>query len=161
MARNLRREAQARGIGPERLVFAPRWRSRTTLRAIGSPICFSIRCPATRTRLQPTRCGRGCRSLTSIGNTYAGRVCASLLNAIGLPELITDSLEAYEFVALQLASDADALSAIKDKVGRNCGSHPLFDTDRFRRHFEAAFIKMWERHERGELPASFSVEPLD
>jgi predicted O-linked N-acetylglucosamine transferase (SPINDLY family) len=84
-----------------------------------------------------------------------------LLNAIGLPEMITHSLEAYESVALQLATDAGALSTIKDKVARNRGSHPLFDTDRFRRHFEAAFITMWERHQQGEPPASFSVEPLD
>ena len=98
--------------------------------------------------------------LTCAGTTFVGRVCASLLNAIALPEMIAGSLDAYEALALKLATDAKALAAVKEKVARNRDSQPLFDNDRFRRHFEAAFISMHERHQRGEAPASFSVEPV-
>jgi protein O-GlcNAc transferase len=61
-------------------------------------------------------------------------------------------------VALRLAREESALAAIKDKLPRNRATHPLFDTDRFRLHFEAAFTTMFERHQRGERPASFAVE---
>jgi protein O-GlcNAc transferase len=98
--------------------------------------------------------------LTCAGTTLVGRVCASLLHAVALPEMITGSLDAYEALALKLATDADSLAAIKEKLVRNRGSQPLFDTDRFRRHFEAAFVTMHEKHQRGDQPASFSVEPL-
>jgi predicted O-linked N-acetylglucosamine transferase (SPINDLY family) len=74
--------------------------------------------------------------------------------------MITGSLDAYEALALKLATDAGALAAIKEKLVHNRTSRPLFDTDRFRRHFEAAFITMHERHQRGEAPASFSVDAL-
>jgi protein O-GlcNAc transferase len=74
--------------------------------------------------------------------------------------MITGSLAAYEALALKLATDAGAVAAIKEKLTHNRASQPLFDTDRFRRHFEAAFAAMHEKHQRGDLPASFSVEPI-
>jgi predicted O-linked N-acetylglucosamine transferase (SPINDLY family) len=161
VAGNLRREAQARGVAPQRLVFAPRMALEDHLARHRLADLFLDTLPCNAHTTATDALWVGLPVLTCIGGSYAGRVCASLLNAIGLPEMITHSLEAYESVALQLATDAGALSTIKDKVARNRGSHPLFDTDRFRRHFEAAFITMWERHQQGEPPASFSVEPLD
>ena len=88
-------------------------------------------------------------------------MAASLLNAIGLPELITHSLEEYESLALELARNPERLAGIKSKLARNRDTFPLFDTDRFRRHIESAYTTMWERYQRGETPRSFAVEAID
>jgi predicted O-linked N-acetylglucosamine transferase (SPINDLY family) len=83
-----------------------------------------------------------------------------LLQAAGLPELITDSLEAYEARALELARDAAARAGMRAQLTAPIESGPVFDTDRFRQHLERAFTEMVERHRRGEPPAPFAVEPL-
>jgi len=68
---------------------------------------------------------------------------------------------AVEAVRSSLGPGApDELAALKAKLERNRISHPLFDTDRFRRHIEAAYVTMWEKHQRGEPPAGFAVAPL-
>jgi predicted O-linked N-acetylglucosamine transferase (SPINDLY family) len=96
-----------------------------------------------------------------MGHAFPGRVTASLLRSIGLSELIVESLEAYEVTALKLARDQAALSDIRSRLAQNRKTHPLFDTGRFCRHIEAAYITMWRRHQRGELPESFSIDPID
>lgn len=96
-----------------------------------------------------------------MGESFAGRVAASLLNAIGLPEMITHSLSDYETRAVALARDTSALAAVRAKLARNRDTYPLFDTARFTRHLEAAYMQMMERHRRGEPPASFAVEATD
>jgi predicted O-linked N-acetylglucosamine transferase (SPINDLY family) len=97
--------------------------------------------------------------LTCLGSTFAGRVAASLLHAVGLPELVTESLPDYEALALKIAGDAAFCMALKDKLARHRDTFPLFDTARFTRHIEAAYAAMWERHQRGEAPENFSVDP--
>ena len=89
--------------------------------------------------------------------TRAGRVGASVLNAAGLPELISRSLEDYEQLALRLATDDNALFALKDRLRMNRNTCALFDTDRFRRHIEAAYTTVWKRYQDGRMPASFAV----
>ena len=74
-----------------------------------------------------------------------------------MPELIVGDLESYEATALRLARDEHALAAITSKLARNRLTHPLFDTDRFRRNIESAYQTMWERWQRGEAPSSFGV----
>ena len=98
--------------------------------------------------------------LTCIGNTLAGRVAASLLHAVGLPELVTDNLDDYEALALKLATDRALLQSIRRRLEQNRLTAPLFDTDRSRRHIELAYTTMWEMYRRGERPRSFSVEPV-
>jgi predicted O-linked N-acetylglucosamine transferase (SPINDLY family) len=98
--------------------------------------------------------------ITCQGTTFVGRVAASLLNAVGLPELVTHSLPEYEALAFRLATERETLAETRSKLARNRDTFPLFDTDRFRRHIEAAYITMWERHQRGESPTSFAVQPL-
>jgi predicted O-linked N-acetylglucosamine transferase (SPINDLY family) len=85
-------------------------------------------------------------------------VAASLLHAIGLPELVTASLAEYEATALRLAQDGPALAQIRARLAQNRHSAPLFDTARFTRHLEAAYAGMVARRARGELLASFAVE---
>ncbi len=99
--------------------------------------------------------------LTCSGTTFAGRVAASLLHALGLPELVMPSLAEYEATALRLAGDPAALAALKAKVAAHRGTHPLFDTARFCRGIEAAYIEMHARARRGEAPVGFSVSPTE
>jgi protein O-GlcNAc transferase len=97
--------------------------------------------------------------VTCCGHSFAGRVAASLLRAIGAPDLVTDDLEAYERLALRIASEPSVLQELGERLQRNRLSYPLFDTDRYRRHLETAYVRMWENWQRGESPASFTVEP--
>ena len=92
--------------------------------------------------------------ITLRGRAFPGRVATSLLHAAGLPELITESQDDYEALAVKLATDPAALAAVKQKLTR---SSPLFDTDLFRRHIEAAYEEMWRVWLAGEKPKGFSV----
>jgi predicted O-linked N-acetylglucosamine transferase (SPINDLY family) len=98
--------------------------------------------------------------LTRLGSTFAGRVAASLLTAVGLPELITTSLDEYEALALRLAREPQLLSSLRSRLAKNRLTCPLFDTERHARHVEAAFTRMWEIHARGEAPRGFSVDAI-
>jgi predicted O-linked N-acetylglucosamine transferase (SPINDLY family) len=80
----------------------------------------------------------------------------SLLHAVGLPELVTHSTEAYEALAIDLAESPKRLQTLRERLIENRRTAPLFSTDRFTRNLEAAFAHMWERHCRGEMPESFA-----
>jgi len=86
--------------------------------------------------------GVGLPVLTCKGQAFAGRVAASLLNAAGLPELVTESMADYEAKALTLARNPTELSALKEKLKQARTSAPLFDADGFRRAIEEAFISL-------------------
>jgi protein O-GlcNAc transferase len=90
--------------------------------------------------------------LTRIGNSFAGRVAASLLKAIGLPELITTTMEEYEGLAVELGTHPQRLAEIKQKLERNRLTTPLFDTRSFVRHLETGYTKMFERYQGGLPP---------
>jgi protein O-GlcNAc transferase len=97
--------------------------------------------------------------LTCAGRSFAGRVAASLLHAIALPELVTYNLEDYEAMALKLATQPDLLRQIREKLAQNRSSSTLFDCDRFRRHLEAAYIEMRSLWLCGEKPKAFAIAP--
>jgi predicted O-linked N-acetylglucosamine transferase (SPINDLY family) len=99
--------------------------------------------------------------LTCSGATFASRVAGSLLNAVGLSELITTSLSGYEALALKLARDPMLLASFRQKLARQRQVYPLFNTERFTRHIETAYTTMWERSQRGEPPQSFAVAAVD
>ena len=88
-------------------------------------------------------------------------MAASLLTSLGLPELITHNLADYEALALRLARDPVSLKTIKAKLSENRVSMPLFNTDRYRRHLEAAFTSMWERRLQERIPEGFTVPLLE
>ena len=96
--------------------------------------------------------------VTATGRTFAGRVGASLLAALDMPELVAADMQGYETLALALARTPEKLAAVKAKLARNRETSPLFDTARFTRNLETAYFSMWERHRRGDQPASFAVE---
>jgi predicted O-linked N-acetylglucosamine transferase (SPINDLY family) len=159
-AQNLRLEAARRGIAPERLVFAPLIALPDHLARHRLADLFLDTLPYNAHTTASDALWAGLPVLTCVGSTFPGRVAGSLLDAIGMPELVTRSLEEYEAMALKLAGDPDFLASLKAKLARNRNSCLLFDTARFARHIEAAYTAMWDRYRRGERPESFSVEPI-
>jgi len=159
--RNLRKEAQRRGIDPSRLVFAGRLQPAEHLARHRLADLFLDTLPYNAHTTASDALWVGLPVLTCKGQAFAGRVAASLLHAVGIPELITSNLEDYQTLALKLARDPARLAEIKVKLVRHRNTYPLFDTERFARHIEAAYTTMWETWQRGEAPKSFSVEPID
>lgn len=158
---NLRGEANRRGIAPERLIFAPKMRLDAHLARHRQADLFLDTLPYNAHTTASDALWAGLPVLTCTGSTFSGRVGASLLHAVGLPELVTHSLEEYEQRALELATTPTLLAGVRAKLARNRTSHALFDTDRFRRHVESAYVTMWEKYKRGDPPASFAVEPVE
>jgi predicted O-linked N-acetylglucosamine transferase (SPINDLY family) len=158
-ADNLRREANRRGIEPERLVFAPRVSPAEHLARHRLADLFVDTLPYNAHTTASDALWAGVPLLTCLGSAFPGRVAASLLQAVGLPELITHSLGDYETLALRLAREPGLLSSLKARLAQNRNTSPLFDTKRFARYVEAAYVTMWERHRRGEPPIRFAVPP--
>jgi protein O-GlcNAc transferase len=161
MVDNLRREAQTRGVDPERLVFAPFVKLFEDHMARYRVVdLFLDAQPYTAVTTACDALWAGLPIVTCYGDTYPARVSASLLNAVGLPELVTANFAEYEALALKLAREPELLAGIRAKLARNRDTYPLFDSVRFTRHIEAAYETMWEIQQRGERPRSFSVEPM-
>jgi len=139
---NLEREAMARGIEPSRLVYAGEVPREMHLARHALAGLFLDTLPYNAHATAADALGVGLPVLTCRGSAFAGRVAASLLEAIGLPELITEDLQAYEQRALELALDPAGLDALKQKLVHNRPVTPLFDADGFRRALEEAFVTM-------------------
>ena len=158
---NLRREASARGVAPDRIIFAPRVPSAADhLARLQLADLFLDTRPY---NAHATACDAlwvGVPVVTCPGNTFASRVAASVLRAVGLPELVTASLAEYEALAAALARDPEWLARIKTKLLHNRDIEPLFDTARFTRDLEAAYMGMWNRMQEGLPPASFAVDQV-
>lgn len=154
---NLRREAKARGIAPDRLIFAPKMAPVDHLARQRAADLFLDTLPYNAHTTASDALWAGLPLLTCMGHTFPGRVAASLLQAVGLPELVTHSLAEYEQLALALARNLQRLSAIKAKLSQNRATAPLFDTALFTRHLETAYATMWQRYEAVREPVSFSV----
>jgi protein O-GlcNAc transferase len=156
---NLRREASARGVDPDRLVFAAHAAAPDHLARHRLADLFLDTVPVNAHTTASDALWAGLPVLTCRGSAFAGRVAASLLDAAGLPELVTENLEQYEALALRLATDAALLGGLRQRLEQGVAGSRLFDSDRFRRHIEAAYLTMWERRQRGEKPQSFSIAP--
>lgn len=154
---NLQREARHRGVAPERLIFAGKMPVADHLaRHRLADLCLdTLPCNAHTTATDAL--WAGLPVVTCLGSTFAARVAASILRAAGLPELVAETLEGYEALALRLAHDAALLATVKAKLGNSRDTCTLFDTGRSTRSMEAAYVGMWERHQRGEPPQAFAV----
>lgn len=131
---NLRQEAGARGIAPDRLIFAPRLpRTEDHLARLRLADLFLDTIPYNAHATACDALWAGIPVLTCPGNTFPSRVAASLLNAVGLPELAAGSLAEYEAIAIELARDPKRLARMKVKLTHNRDTTPLFDTTRFTR----------------------------
>ncbi|MBI2311686.1 MAG: tetratricopeptide repeat protein [Betaproteobacteria bacterium] len=155
---NLQREAGKRGVAAARLVFAPKLAGLDQhLARIGLADLFLDTLPYNAHATASDALWAGVPLLTCAGNTFSSRVAGSLLHAVGLPEMVTGSLGEYEARALHLATHPQELAAIREKLGRNRLSAPLFDSERFTRHLEAAYRAMWERYCSGSAPQAIEI----
>ena len=154
----LRDAVRAAGVDPARLVFAARIAHSEHLARQRLADLFLDTLPCNAHTTASDALWAGLPVLTCAGTTFAGRVAGSLLRAVGLPELVTDSFSDYERLALRLAREPRLLAELRARLADNRAGAPLFDTDRFRRHIEAAYLLMWEKLRRGERPAAFAVE---
>jgi predicted O-linked N-acetylglucosamine transferase (SPINDLY family) len=155
--RNLRREAEARAVDGSRLIFAAHMKLADHLARHRLADLVLDTLPYGAHTTASDALWAGVPVLTRLGETFAGRVAASLLNAIHMPELITQSLAQYESQACELARNPLLLTGLKAKLARNRETMPLFDTARITRNLEAAYSEMYARHRRGERPASFAA----
>jgi protein O-GlcNAc transferase len=158
--RNLRKEAQRRDVDRSRLIFAGRLSPEQHLARHALADLFLDTLPCNAHTTASDALWAGLPLITCLGQSFAGRVAGSLLHAADLPELVTSNLDEYQTLALKLARDPECLAGIKAKLARNRTTCPLFNTQRFARHIEAAYTTMWEAWQRGEAPKSFSVEPI-
>jgi protein O-GlcNAc transferase len=99
----------------------------------------------------------GVPAVTCKGNAFAARIGASLITAAGHYDLIAADLAGYEAQALQLAAEPEWLAARKRRLEEERAAAPLFDIDRFRRHVEAAYAKMYALLHSSTPPQSFAV----
>ena len=157
---NLKAQAARRGVDPARLVFAPRLAVDRHLARHRLADLFLDTLYYNAHTTGSDALWAGLPILTCQATSFASRVGASLLQAVGLPELITSSLEEYEALALTLARDPALLGRYRQRLADNRDSSALFDTDRYRRSIEAAFVRIWEIAQRGGAPESFAVADL-
>ncbi|HKX06978.1 MAG TPA: tetratricopeptide repeat protein [Stellaceae bacterium] len=158
--KNLRSEAEARGVAPDRVIQAGRCPLPEHLARFRLADLFLDTLPYTAHSTAVDALWGGLPVLTCAGRSYAARSAASLLTAIGLPELVTSSLDEYEALALKLARDPGVLAGLRERLARNRATMPLFDTPRLCRHIESAYEEMHARWMRGEPARPFSVPAL-
>jgi predicted O-linked N-acetylglucosamine transferase (SPINDLY family) len=140
---NLRKEAQKRGLAPERLVFAPKMEITEHLARHKLADLFIDTLPCNAHTTASDALWAGLPVLTCMGESFASRVAASLLNAIEMPELITSSLHEYEELAVALGNDPQSVQALKKKLENNKLTTPLFDSDLFTSKFERVLEKIY------------------
>lgn len=146
IAQNLRLEAIKRNIKPERLIFAPRLSLAEHLARHQAADLFLDTLPYNAHTTASDALWAGLPVLTCVNAAFASRVAASLLKAIGLPELITTNTEEYESLAIALANDSARLQQLREKLAEQRLSAPLFNTPLFAQQIEAAYQQMMERY---------------
>jgi predicted O-linked N-acetylglucosamine transferase (SPINDLY family) len=156
-AENLKRHAAERGIDPSRLIFAERMKLSDHLARHRLADLFLDTLPYNAHTTGSDALWAGLPILTCIGESFASRVAASLLTAVGLPELIADSAEQFESLAIELAAAPSRLATIKDKLARNRLATPLFDTKLYIGNLEAAYEVMHRRSRDGFRPEHIHV----
>ena len=158
-ADNLRKEAIQRGIEAERLIFARRMPLQEHLARHRLADLFLDTLPYNAHTTASDALWTGLPVVTCMGESFASRVAASLLNALHLPELITSSQESYEALAIELATNPEKLAQIRRKLAENRLTAPLFDTQLFTRHIEAAYTAMYERYHADLPPWHIDIDP--
>lgn len=156
-ADNLRKEACKRGISDQRVIFAERTSLPLHLARQKQADLFLDTLPCNAHTTASDALWVGLPILTCIGKNFAARVAASLLHAVDIPELVVSSLTEYEQLALSLARDSERLSEIRAKLQSKREVCALFDTERYTRHLEQAYMQMFNRAVQGLAPKSFNV----
>ena len=151
-AANLRREAQRRGVAGERLVFAPRVELSAHLARHVHADLFLDTAPYNAGTTANDALFMGVPVVSCAGETMASRVAGSQLHAIGLSELVTETLEQYEALALALALDPQRLHAYRARLAANRLTQPLFDMARFTRNLDELLLAAWENRRSAPAP---------
>jgi len=155
---NLKKEAQKQGIDEQRLVFAERMPLLSEhLARHHQADLFLDTFPYNAHTTTSDALWAGLPVLTLMGQSFASRVAASLLNAIGLPELITNTQEEYEALAIELAMNPKKLATIKEKIRVNRLTTPLFNTPLFTKNIEAAYLRMYECYQNDLKPDHIEI----
>jgi len=155
--RNLKKEARERGVAAERLVFAKRLPDPEYLARYRTADLFLDTLPYNAGTTASDALRVGLPVLTQMGESFAARVGASLLNASGLPELVTTTQEQYEALAVRLASDPTLLAQINHRLHHNRLTMTLFDTGQFTTHLENAYTQIYERYQAHLSPEHIYV----
>jgi predicted O-linked N-acetylglucosamine transferase (SPINDLY family) len=155
---NLRRVADTAGVAGERLVFARHVGLARHLARYRRADLFLDTTPCNAHTTASDALWMGVPVVTLTGPTFVGRVATSLLHAVGLPELCTNSLEAYQELVLRLARSPQALRALKDHLERVRATAPLFDIRTYCLSLETAYEDIWARYSRGEPAADVAIE---
>ena len=156
---NLKSEADKRGVNPNRLIFGEQLKREAYMARYRAADLFLDTLPYNAGATASDALWAGLPVLTCIGESFASRVAASLLYAIGLPELVTETQSDYEALAIDLGNNPDKLKTIKDKLEKNRLTTPLFDTPRFAKNIEAAYTKMYERYHADLAPDHIYIDP--
>ena len=157
-SRHLRLAAERAGVASERLIFAPVVSHVDHLARHGLADLFLDTLPYNAHTTASDALRMGLPLLTCLGESFTGRVAASLLHAVGLPELVAPSPEAYEHLAVTLGTQTEKLAAVKQKLSANVKTMPLFDTPRYTKYLETAYLTMVARY-RNHLPVDHIVIP--
>ena len=155
---NLKKEAEARGVMRDRLIFGGRIDADQYLARYRACDLFLDTAPYNAGTTASDALWAGLPVLTLLGQSFPSRVAASLLKAIDLPELVTRNNAEYEARAIELAKSPDQIRIIKQKLAQNSFTKLLFDTPRFTQSLEAAYIKIYEFKNQDLAPKSFSIE---
>ena len=151
-ANNLKIEAERRGVSPERIIFASRLPLPEHLARHRNADLFLDTLPYNAHTTASDALWVGLPVLTCVGRTFPGRVAASLLTALEVPELIVQSAEEYEHLAIELANNPSRLQGIKNKLLANRLKKPLFNTQMFTKDLEDLYSKMYERYQENLEP---------
>jgi len=149
---NLKKEIALRGVDPQRLIFGERLARPEYLARYQVADLFLDTSPCNAGATASDALRMGLPMLTLKGESYQARMGASILSAMNLSELITNTSKEYESVAIELATNPDRLKIIKDKLISNLSTAPLFNTPLFTKNLELAYTKIYERHQQGLKP---------
>jgi predicted O-linked N-acetylglucosamine transferase (SPINDLY family) len=158
---NLKKEATKHGVDAERLRFATYCENmeahlgRQKLAGL-----FLDTFPYNAHTTASDALWSGLPVVTRVGNSFAGRVAASLLTAVGLPELITHTIEEYESLVIGLANNPERLSALRRKLKDNIKTHRVFDMKKFMSEYEAILTQMYQYAVAGQAAQIIDVENL-
>jgi len=158
---NLRKEAESRGVDPNRIIFAENIAHSKHLARHRHADLFIDTFNYNAHTTASDALWAGLPIVTKIGKQFSARVAASLLNAVGLPELITNSEEEYERLILDLATTSERLAQLKHNLGANRMTLPLFDTQRYARNFESGLLSIYDLHLQGEPAKDITVIDSD
>ena len=143
---NLKKEAAKKGINSNRIIFVRRIPMEEHLARHKIADLFLDTYPYGAHTASSDALWTGLPIVTLTGQSFASRVAGSILTAIDIPELITQTKEEYENLILDLATNKNKLNQIKEKLSKNILTKPLFNTKLYTKNIESAYIKIYERH---------------